>query len=101
MLADFAHKLAVGTDCWRQSGEHQVCSCGLAQRQGEEHAMIACRFPRVCTLTSLTYMHAEIVQFLSFILDAGCMLGHLVPCMPYLMHQFCGRCNKCVPLFRF
>ena len=49
-----AHRAAVETDCWRHIGEHQICSCGCAERQDKKHVLLACRFPRVCTLRDTT-----------------------------------------------
>jgi len=88
-----AHRLAVETDCWGQSGEHQVCSCGCAERQDEKHVLLACRFPRVCTLRE-TYSDL-FGGFSSLSLNVGASYIESSRAVPnYFVFQFINQCNN-------
>jgi hypothetical protein len=87
-----AHRLAVETACWRHDGE-QVCSCGCAERQDEKHVLLACRYPRVCTLRQ-TY--SDLFGGLSSPSpSAGTLYVESSRAVPnYLVNQFVNQCNN-------
>ena len=92
-----AHRLAVETDCWRQSGEHQVCSCGTgAERQDEKHVLLACRFPRICTLMgSYSNLFGGITS-----LSPNAGTSYAEPSravLNYFVFHFMNQCNRVYP----
>jgi hypothetical protein len=93
-----AHRLAVETACWRQTGEHQVCSCGCAERQDEKHVLLACRFSRVCALRE---SYADLFGgFTSLSPNAGTSYAESSRAVPdYFVYQFMNQCNNRVYSF--
>ena len=93
-----AHRLAVETGCWTQTDEHQVCSCGCAERQDEKHVLLACRFPRVCTLRE-TYSDL-FGGFASLSPNAGTSYAESSRAVPdYFVFQFMNQCDNRVYFF--
>ena len=87
-----AHKLAVETARWRHDGE-QVCRCGCAERQDEKHVLLACRYPRVCTLRQ-TYSDL-FGGFSSPSPSAGTLYAESSRAVPdYFVYQFVNQCNN-------